>query len=222
MIESQLLELKDKTIEFAHHVEDMLNESFSAIINNDKVLLENVINTKEPKANLMELEIDKLSITILAQYCPKAGNLREVLMMLKISTDLERMADHCVGICHSSFDLLYNVEFRKEIENISDESQQVGIMLKKSIMAFIESDTKLAKKVCKKDIFINIFRDEKTELYLSMMKNNPNEIPMYFELIKICDRLERIADLSTNIAEDVFFISKGKIIKHKKDKSNTN
>jgi len=219
MIETQLKNLKENTINFAHLVEDMLTRTFSAVINKDEDLLDDIINKLEPQANLMDLEIDKLCITTLAQYSPKASNLRMVIMILKISNDLERMADHCVGICKSSIEYLENNDFHIQISEISDIADQVGTMLKKSIIAFIENDSKLAKKVCKKDIDINLYRDQKIKEYITLIKDKPINAEVYIYLIKICDRLERIADLSTNIAEDVFFLSKGKVIKHKKEKA---
>lgn len=219
MIETQLKNLKENTINFAHLVDDMLTKTFTAIVNKDDELLDNIINNLEPQANLLDLEIDKLCITTLAQYSPKASNLRMVIMILKISNDLERMADHCVGISKASLDFLDNNTFSTQITEISDIADQVGTMLKKSIFAFIENDSKLAKKVCKKDIDINIYRDQKIKEYITLIKDNSINTEVYIYLIKICDRLERIADLSTNIAEDVFFLSKGKVIKHKKDKA---
>ena len=218
MIDKKINDLIGKIVSFAYHVENMLDSSIIALKNKDKDLFDKIINEMEPQSNKMELELDLQSISIIAQYNPLASNLRTTVMILKINNDLERMADNCVSICHGGNKLISSPVLSENIEEIAETANIVSSMLKDGILSFINNNHNLSKKVCKRDLLVNQFRDKKLIYYIQEMKKAPEYIDSYLELIKICDRLERIADLSTNIAESSFFITKGKVLKHKKKK----
>jgi phosphate transport system protein len=216
MINEEIIKLKKKIIGFASHVEIMINDSIKALQNNDKELLKKVIKKDEPFANKLELSIDKQCINFIARYCPKASNLRTVVMLLKMNNDLERIADNCVYICYKSKSLIEKPEWSNHIADIANISEIVSAMLKDSIKSIVDNDIELAKDVCRRDEQVNKLRDDKINELIKYMNSNPKAIEEALALIRICDRLERIADLSTNIAEDAAFIAKGKVIKHKK------
>ncbi|HID11000.1 MAG TPA: phosphate transport system regulatory protein PhoU, partial [Candidatus Latescibacteria bacterium] len=90
-------------------------------------------------------------------------------------------------------------------------------MLRDSLDSFVKGDANLAVEVCKRDDEIDALRDQITRELITYMMSDPSTIDRALQLILIARNLERVADLSTNIAEDVVFIAKGKIIKHHKD-----
>lgn len=213
MIEEKIKILKQKIIEFGLLVEEMIDKSIKGLIEKKEEILKEVIEKLEPIANRFEIEIDELCIEIIAQYEPKARNLRVVLMVLKINNDLERIGDHAVNICESSLFLIKRPDVKPliDIPRMAEESTK---MIKDSISSFIEEKIDLAKDVCKRDDIVDNLRDQITRELITYMVEDYSVIERALHLIRIAQNLERIADLSTNICEDVIFMIEGKIIKH--------
>jgi len=144
MIEEKLVELKKELINFAMLVETMLGKSISGLLKRDRMALLNVIEKDEPKANAYEIEMDELCTNLVAQYQPKAKNLRMILMILKMSNDLERMGDHAVNIVESALYLIERPQI-KPLDDIPKMGELTTIMLQDGINSFINEDAALAK-----------------------------------------------------------------------------
>jgi phosphate transport system protein len=108
MLREKISELKHCLLKDASLVEDMLGRSIRGILEQDIDLLEEVINTNEPAVNDYDREIERMCVELIAQYEPVAGDLRLVIMIIKMNKDLERMADHAVNICESGLFLFKN------------------------------------------------------------------------------------------------------------------
>lgn len=216
MLETKILKLREGIVEYARLVEDMIEKSIKGLIERKKELLLEVIKIEEDKANKYEIMIDELCINIIAQYGPKAKDLRTVLMILKMNNDLERIADHAVNISQSASYLLeHPLGINGDIvENISNMVKITKKMLDDSIIAFINNDSCLARMVCKNDSVIDNLKYEFYKRLIDFMSSNPNLIESSLNIMRIINNLERIADLATNICEEVIFISEGKVIKH--------
>ena len=221
MFEDQLNKLKAKIVGYAFHVESMLNKSIKGILDKDVDLLNEVIKHDEKSANKLEMNIDKNCVVIIAQYSPFAVNLRTILMIMKMNNDLERMADHCANICRCALDLIDEPNQTKILNEIRIISEQVVKMLKDSINSFIENDINLAKDVCNRDKIVDEAKNKLMSELIEIMHNDKTMINTSLQFIDIARNLERMADLSTNIAEDVVFAIDGEVIKHhKKNKLN--
>lgn len=216
MLVTEINKLKSKIISFSYHVENMISKSSNAFKNKDIDTLNMVINDDEHKANSLEVKIEKNCIATIAQFAPKATNLRLILMILKMNNDLERMADNCVSISYSYTELIEKHYSDDELEDILEITQIVNSMINDSLKAFVDSDTELAKSVCKRDKIVDKFRSKKRKKIKKSIKSDTDDFDELLQYLKIYDKFERIADLSTNIAEDVVFIAKGKVIRHKK------
>ncbi|MBI5324360.1 MAG: phosphate signaling complex protein PhoU [Ignavibacteriae bacterium] len=216
MIEEQLNKLKAKIVGYAYHVESMLNKSIRGLVEKNSELLDEVIRHDEKSANKQEMNIDKNCVVIIAQYSPLAINLRTILMIMKMNNDLERMADHCVNICRSALDLTDEPNQMSILVSIQSISEQVNKMLKDSINSFIENDINLAKDVCSRDKIIDESKNNLMSELIGIMHNDKSLINISLQYIDITRNLERIADLTTNIAEDVVFAIDGVVIKHHK------
>jgi len=175
-----------------------------------------VIKEYEPKMNELEIELDELCTNLIALYQPKAGNLRTILMILKMNNDLERVGDLAVNISESALYLIEKPPVKPliDIPRMAEESID---MLKNAIDSFINKDAELAKSVCEKDTIVDGLRDQVLRELITYMSSDPTTIERAIHLIRISRSLERIADLSTNICEDVIFMVEGKVIKHHKD-----
>ncbi|MEO0276183.1 MAG: phosphate signaling complex protein PhoU [candidate division WOR-3 bacterium] len=213
MFEQRLRELKKEIINYAFHVEKMVDKSIKGLLEKREDLLKEVIEKDEDFANELEIKIDDLVIATIAKYEPKGKDLREVLMILKINNDLERMADHAVNISESALFLVPRPQVKPYID-LPRMAEETIRMLKDSIDSFIEEKSELAKNVCQRDDIVDSLRDQIVRELITYMINDPSTIERSIHLIKISQNLERIADLATNICEDVIFIVNGKVIKH--------
>jgi len=214
--EEKIINLKRELIEYATLVEGMIEKSIKGLLRKEKGLLIEVIETDEPKANDLEIKLDEMCTIMVAQYQPKAKVLRTILMILKINNDLERMADHSVNIAERSLLLIERPQI-KLLDDIQKLAEVTKSMLSDSINSFVNEDVKLAKEVCERDNVVDESRDKITMRLIDIMCSDCSTIEPSLHLLIIARNLERIADLSTNFAEDVIFMVKGKVIKHQRE-----
>jgi phosphate transport system protein len=218
MIEERIKSLKKEIVNYASLVESMIEESIEGLSKGENTLLESVMKEKENKANKIEKKIEEHCVEIVAQFEPRAKNLRLILMILKMNNDLERMADHAVNIADSA-SLLIKQPREKSIEDMLSLANETKEMLRDSIDSFIDEDTKKAKKVCKQDDVVDDLRDKIIKSSVMSMCSDPDSqssVDRKVQMIRMAKNLERIADLSTNICEDTIYMVEGKDIKHGK------
>jgi phosphate transport system protein len=216
MLEERIHRLRSEILEFAYLVQAMIEKSIEGLVRRQRELLEEVIERDEPKANEKEILIDELCITTIAQFQPVARDLRMILMTFGMNTDLERIADHAVNIAENS---LFLIE-RPPVKPLIDIPRMAEIsakMLKDSVEAFTKEDVRLARSVCERDDLVDGLMQQILRELVTYMGEEPKVIERAIRLITIARNLERIADLSTNLSEDVIYMVEGKIIKHHKD-----
>ena len=216
MLEEKMVALRRELIESATHVEGMIDKSIAGLMRKDSTLLAEVIEKDEPKANESEIAIEELCTTMIAQYEPRAKDLRTILMVMKMNNDLERVGDHAVNIAECSLFLIERPSLKPllDIPRMAEES--VG-MLKDAIEAFIREDALLAAMVCERDNIVDNLGQQILRELITFMGADPTTIERSMRLLNIARNLERIGDLSTNISEDVIFMVEGRVIKHHRD-----
>ena len=218
MLDQRITELKEKLFTMAGIVEGMIEKSVRSLVEKDEVLAREVIEEDEPKVNNLEIELDEFCIELLALYQPEASDLRIVTMIMKINNDLERIGDHAVNIAERALYLIPRPQVKPLIDLPRMAEESIG-MLRDSLDSFVRSDAELAVDVCKRDDEIDALRDQITRELITYMMSDPSTIDRALQLILIARNLERVADLSTNIAEDVVFIAKAEVIKHHKGRT---
>ena len=213
MLDDRINDLRKELIEYGALVEKMIEKSINGLLGRNKSLLVGVMEHDEPRANETEVRLDERCTTMIAQYQPKAKDLRTILMVLKMNNDLERMGDHAVNICENALYLIAhpNVKPLIDIPRMADHAIS---MVKDSIDAFVREDAPLARSVCERDSTVDALLDQVFRELITHMISDPKTIERAIRLITIARNLERIADLSTNICEDVIFMVEGKVIKH--------
>ncbi len=215
MIERKIEELKGKLVEFSQLIKTMLSKSIKGLVEKDEKLLKEVIEVDEKKSNELEIQIDEMCIHIIAQFEPRAKHLRTIFLALKMNNDLERMGDHTVNISQSGLYLISRPQVKPFLD-LPRMAEEVEKMLEDSIKSFIEEDASLAKSVCERDDTIDSLKNQITRELITYMLSEPSTIERALHIIRIAGNLERIADLTTNICEDVIFMVKGELIKHHK------
>jgi phosphate transport system protein len=213
MLEERILQLRRELIEYATLVENMIDTAISGLLKRDGTLLRQVIEEDEPKANESEVVLDELCTTMIAQYQPRARDLRTILMALKMNNDLERVGDHAVNISESGLFLVERPPVKPFVD-IPRMADTAVSMLKDSIRAYIEEDALLAREVCERDDLVDALGNQIVRELITYMTSDATTIERALHLLKIAQNLERIADLSTNICEEVIFMVEGRNIKH--------
>ena len=215
MLREKITELKHQLIQDAGLVEDMISRSMRGLLEKNPDLLYQVVQNQEPRVNAYDRSIDELCVQTLAQFEPVARDLRLVIMIIKMNKDLERMADHAVNISESGLYLIAN-PFVGSYSDLPGMGENTVGMLKDAINAFVNEDVTMAQAVCDRDTIVDDAGDRILK-ELTVVMRKKDTIPRALALMRIAHNLERIADLSTNIAEEVIYIVEGRDIKHHGD-----
>jgi len=215
MLKGRLDKLKEKLMFSGSLVEGMIEKSIRGLTERKREVLLEVIETDEPRENMLEIEIDEACIQLTACYQPQAKHLRTLMMIGKINNDLERMGDEAVNIAEGALFLIEKPEVKPLID-IPRMAHEAGGMLGDSLNSFLKEDTNLARRVCERDDIVDGLRDQILRELVTFMASDPATIQRSLYLIRISRSLERIADLSTNICEDIIYMVDAKNIKHGK------
>ncbi|MFI5250881.1 MAG: phosphate signaling complex protein PhoU [Bacteroidota bacterium] len=210
--------LKTTIIKMASMVEVAVDESTCSLLESDRQLAIKVIEGDQ-RVNALEIEIDNAIIDLLALQQPVATDLRFILAATRITHDLERIGDHAVNIAESDLNLAAtpDKELLLEIPRMAEIAQT---MLKNAIDGFIHNDSALGQSVLQKDDVIDELNRTMAQRVLERMKLDQNLIEEGMDIIRVSKNLERIADLATNIAEDVIFITQARVVKHHAEDNN--
>ena len=210
--DKELENLKSRLLEMSSLVETAIYRSITAVVQKDRALAEDVLKN-EARVNRMEIEIDDLAIKLLALRQPMAVDLRLITAALKINNDLERMGDLAVNIAHRAIELIQEPVVKPMID-IPHIAALVQSMVRKALDSFVTRDEQLARSVLASDDAVDDLRTASFHELISFMEQAPKNIPQALSLLSVVRNLERIADHSTNIAEDVLFYIKGIDVRH--------
>ena len=207
--------LKKQILGLSAKVEESVFKAFKALQNNDKALALEVIKYDE-KIDALEVEIEEQCLETLALHQPVAIDLRFIVAILKINNDLERIGDFAVSMAQRANALSDILPSNNAKINFEDIARKVHDILHLSLEAFVNLDEELAKKVIASDHEIDRINKEIHLHVLEECKKSPEKIESLTLQLSVSRNLERMADHATNIAEDVIYMIRGKIVRHKK------
>jgi phosphate transport system protein len=210
--DKDLQALKDNLVRMGSLVEERLNSALDCVRACDRARATAVIEG-DPDINSLEIRIDDQIIDLLALNQPVATDLRLILAAQKINNDLERIGDHAVNLAESSL-VLKTEGLDAPFRMIATMSETVRRMVRQALDGFIHSDPSLGRAVLNQDDMIDDLNRKVFADVMAAMKSNPSVIDAGVELIRISRNIERVADLATNIAEEVIFVAQAKIVKH--------
>ena len=205
--------LKARLAGYGQFVHGMIEKSRQALVSREEVLPREIIETDEPRANTTEIELQAECTSLIARHQPMARDLRTILMVLGITNDLERIADHAVNIAEAVKEHINGTSL-KPVEPVLRMFDETIAMVDGAIRSFINEDAALGQKVCESDATIDQLATSILEGLSASMTAQPATVSENLALLKIAGNLERIADLSTNIGEDVIYMTEGRVIKH--------
>jgi len=207
-----LSELKVTLLNMSGDAQAALAAAVEALLQRDGRKAEDVI-AQDREIDRQENEIEEQVITLLATQQPMARDLRFLTAAMKIANDLERVGDHAVNIAQSAERLLVNRPIVPEPELV-EMVRQARTMLADALDAFVRGDAQAGRAICRRDDGVDALHQSMFRILLTHMMEDPHIIGAAMDLFLVSRNLERVADLATNIAEDVVFLVEGKSIKH--------
>ena len=208
----ELEKLKRMILSLGAMVEDRVRKASKAVDTIDADLAQEVINT-DIEIDEMEVEVEEECLKALALYQPVAVDLRFLVAVIKINNELERIGDQAVNIAERV--LVIAKQSRHEyLFDYSSMSCKAENMLKMSLDALVNLDVELALKVCAMDDEVDKIKKKAYDKIKKGMREYPNHLGYMINLLLVSRHLERLADHTTNIAEEVIYMIKGDIIRH--------
>ncbi|HET6341011.1 MAG TPA: phosphate signaling complex protein PhoU [Gemmatimonadota bacterium] len=210
--DQELKDLRELLLRMAGRAEEQMRSGLTAVKRLDAQAAQQTI-LADRDVDALELEIEEQAINLLARRQPMAGDLRTLVAVLKISNDLERVGDHAVNIAQCAKRLAEAFPMPQPTE-LDQMAELATGMLRDAITAFIERDVALARNVCMRDEEVDRYNDTVFRLMLSRMAENTNTVIPALQMMLVARNLERVADLATNLGEDVIYIVEARTIKH--------
>ncbi len=204
--------LKTNLVKMASFAEQAIADSIKALLEPKKGIAEQVL-AQDQRINSLEIQIDDAVVDLLALQQPVATDLRFILAALKINNDLERIGDHAVNIAESAIQCA-PIPPLKQATDIPKIAEITKTMLRDSIDSFIHTNAEMARAVLESDDITDDLNRKIVDDLVEVIRKDPQSIRQALELIRVSRNLERVADLATNIAEEVIFMAEARVVKH--------
>ncbi len=214
--QSELTQLRESILEMMQLTKNQLEKSKEAFLSMDTALSREVI-FNEARINAMELSIDRQCENIFALFNPVATDLRFVIAMMKINSDLERIGDYASGL--AGYVLKTNESFQKEMLDAvhMEEMFEIAITMVTEVMeGFRDEDDQMTRRVFQKDEGLNKINSNCAKVISELILKNPEITHNALFLFSATKKLERVGDHIKNIAEDIIFYREAEVLKHRK------
>jgi len=203
----------------AGRAETALTKAMESVRTRNPRLAEEVF-TDDPAIDAIELDVEESCLRFLGLQQPVARDLRFVVASIRLSNDLERIGDHAVNIAQGAIKLsrLPVMVAPEDLPRMGERSRGA---LKDAVSAWLRGDPVMARRVCERDADIDADKAHIFGALSAKMLRDPECVPAALELLLISRNLERVGDLSTNIAEEAIFVAEARVIKHHADERAT-
>jgi phosphate transport system protein len=214
-LERDLESLEHEILDQSSRVEEMIAKACQALVERRSDLANEVI-ASELEIDVREVEIEEDCLKILALHQPVAVDLRRTATVLKINTELERIADLAVNIAERTISLAEHPEFEipAKLERMFVRASE---MVHEALDAFVDQDVEAAREVCRRDDEVDEYNRQVIDELLATMRTRNDLVEAALHFFSVCRHVERIGDCATNIAEDVIYLVEGEIARHHLD-----
>jgi phosphate transport system protein len=204
--------LEHEVLDQSSRVEEMIAKACQALVERRPDIAKEVI-ASELEINVREVEIEEDCLKILALHQPVAVDLRRTATVLKINTELERIADLAVNIAERTISLAEHPEFEipAKLERMFVRASD---MVHEALDAFVDQDVDAAREVCRRDDEVDDYNRRVIDELLATMRSRSDLVEAALHFFSVCRHVERIGDCATNIAEDVIYLVEGEIARH--------
>ncbi|MGL5254175.1 MAG: phosphate signaling complex protein PhoU [Brevinema sp.] len=211
MITSKIKDVQDSIISYLELAETMLSQTMDNAKKQEWEKVKEVIDTLEPQANQLKITVANKCLGVLALFHPEAGDLRAVVKMSGMASDLERMGDMATKIARANY-------YWKDSFSINDHPiilemyDEVRAMLKDVASCFKNLDSLGAIAIIQRDDIVDELCTKNQRIIIKKMSEGGSEVESLIQVMNITRNLERMADLCGHLAEDIIFIKEGSVI----------
>ena len=210
--QEELEHLQMRLLEMGGAAEERVRAAVGGLMSRDAAVIERVRRGDQP-INDLHIEVDNICFKLLALHQPMAADLRAIVAVVKINTDLERVGDLAVNIAEAASRYITHPPVKKliDIPQMGDIAQA---MLRDALDAFVRRDIALAQQVLNEDDRLDGLKSQIFRELLTYMLQDPATVEPALDLILVSRHLERIGDHATNVAEDVIFMVSARDVRH--------
>lgn len=211
----ELTTLKEKVIKMGAQAQEMFQLAVKSLVSRDASLIDRILEI-EDRVDELQVELDDDVVRLVTVYGPVAFDLRFLLMVTRINTELERIGDQACNMCENVRLLVEEPELKKLVD-LPRMAEIAGEMVQGALAAFRQGDTQAAHAIIRRDNEVDALNDQIFRELLTYMLSDSRTITRSLALILTARSLERIADHATNIAEEVIYVVKGEDVRHQQD-----
>ena len=212
MLQAEIRTLQHKLLEMAGLAEQMLRQAVESVLTRDEALARIVVATDDT-IDQFENEIESSCIQLIALHQPVASELRFLMMVMKISHNIERLADKSVAVAKRSIELLEYPPVKPFVD-LPYVAQVIQTMVKDVMDAFVNRNAELALEIRERDDEVDEIYERMLHELLTILSEHPKLIEPGISLLLLFRHLERVGDLAANISEEVYYLVKGDVIRH--------
>jgi phosphate transport system protein len=210
--DAALYGLKNDVLMMSSITDRIFHTAFEALLNRDSELCDHAV-AEDEEVDILEKQVDQDGVSLLLRFQPVASDLREVVSAMKISSNLERIADQSVTIARRAKHLNARPVVR-ELALLESPYRLAVAIFRDSMRAFADADYEVARTLKLKDRELDALTDNVNEKFIERATLDPEHVPSYVDLIFIARALERIGDHATNIAEESFWRDQAADVRH--------
>lgn len=212
-LQRDLEHLKKAILAIGTRVEEAVQKSILAF-EERRGDLASLVQEEDEKIDQREVGVEEECLRLLALHQPVAEDLRLIAAVMKINSDLERMGDYAVTIARRTSSLLKEAPIPIPGE-FKAMATLVVKLIHEALDSFVRKDVALAMQICKQDEEVDQYNNRMIKELKLAMHATPDRIDQLLDFFTVIRQLERLADLSTNIAEDVIYLVEGEIVRHR-------
>jgi phosphate transport system protein len=204
--------LKNDALMMSSLAERLLENAMQGLLKRDSSLC-NLAIADDEEVDVLEKQIDKEGVEIMIRFHPVASDMRQVISTMKLSANLERIADQAVVIARRAKKLNLRPAVG-EVFLLEPLYREAMEMFRDSLRAFVDGDAELALELKPRDRNLDVLNSALSDKLAERMVAEPDQVLAYLNIIFIARAFERIGDHATNIAEDAFWREQAEDIRH--------
>lgn len=217
--DNELARLRQHVVDMGNLAEQMVGWATEALTATNREPLYESVDSGEKRLDMMQLDVDKEAIRLLTVYSPVAADLRFVMSVSRITSAIERIGDHAVNMCEA-IQLMTSKTKQTPLNHVNRMASIVREMLSDALNAFLQGDILRAQATIAADDMVDALNDQIVEEVLSddvlrAAVHQPSDLAGSLAQLLIARSLERIADQSTNVGEEIVYMVRGDDIRHK-------
>lgn len=212
LLHKELGQLEKQLLTLAAVVEESVQQAIKALSGHNRELAQKVIDNDD-HINRLEVDLEEECLKVLALHQPVANDLRMIVAVLKINNDLERIADQAANICERALAISESPKMICPLE-LDKMGGKVIDMLEKALDSLVNADLEMARNVLELDDEVDAIHSGNYKSFKDYVRHHPDSVDIVLSYLTVSRHLERVADLATNIAEDVIYLNEGSIVRH--------